>query len=253
MNSALLAYSGGVDSTLLLKTLSLSGIRALAVASASPSTPAHDISTSKEMAESMGMELRIIETAEFANQRFLDNPPDRCFFCKDELFERLSAIAMSEGYEFVLDGSNTDDTNDHRPGLKAGKSRGVRSPLIEAEISKADVREISRELGLQTWDKPSSPCLASRFPYGTRITEADIKRVATAEELLRSMGFSELRVRHYGETAKIEVPSAEMERVFDGDRRLRILGGLKALGYKFVSVDLEGFRSGKLNDALTVK
>jgi uncharacterized protein len=248
MESALLAYSGGVDSTLLLKALALSGIRALAVTGVSPTMPPRDLEDAKRFSSEAGLEHRIIETSEMTDENFVANSPERCFYCKDELFGRLVALAKDEGYAFVFDGSNAGDAGDHRPGLRAAQKHGVRSPLMEAGFTKATIRDISRELGLSTWDKPASPCLSSRFPYGVRITVDGLRRVSAAEDFLRLNGFTTLRVRDHDGAARIELSPDEMERAvaMSGE----ISEQLKSLGFDFVSLDLDGFRSGSLNRVL---
>lgn len=245
MESAVLALSGGVDSVLLLKAVELSGIRALAVTAGSETTPAGDLADARRMASAAGVPHRVIGTSELDDENFAENPPDRCFFCKEELFGRLAGIARAESYAWVIDGSNLDDASDHRPGRRAALERGVRSPLMEAGFTKADVREASRALGLSTWDKPASPCLSSRFPYGMRITKKGLERVAGAEEALRALGFAELRVRDHGETARVEVPPEDMERLFAA--RAAVVSRLRELGYEFVCLDLEGLESGRMN------
>lgn len=247
MESAVIAYSGGVDSTFLLKAATLSGMKILAVTGYSPTMPEHDFLNAKEMAQGMGVDHMIIETFELDSDDFSKNPPDRCFHCKNELFGKLKLMAESEGYKFVLDGSNLDDLDDYRPGRKAAAKHGIRSPLIEAGLTKDDIRRLSFELGLQTWNKPSSPCLSSRFPYGETITIEALKQVEAAEEFLRSLGFKELRVRHHKDIARIEIREEDIQKMLDPEIRRTVSGKLKALGYKFISLDLEGFRSGRLN------
>jgi uncharacterized protein len=245
MKSAVLAYSGGVDSTLVLKALALSGIRALAVTGVSPTTPPRDLEDAIRLAAEAGVEHHITETQEMASEDFVQNTPERCFHCKDELFGRLMELAKSGGFAVVLDGSNADDAGGHRPGLRAAAKHGVRSPLIEAGLTKHDVREVSRELGLSTWDKPASPCLSSRFPYGVRITPEALGRVSKAEDFMRRKGFSTLRVRDHGGMARIELPEGDISRALAA--REEIAAGLRALGFDFVSLDMEGFRSGSLD------
>ena len=247
MQSAVLAYSGGVDSTFLLKVLQISGIKTLAVTAVSETTPSGDILMAKKMSSEFGVEHRIIKTEELSLEEFVNNTPDRCFFCKDELFKKLSDIASSEGYRYVLDGSNVDDTSDFRPGRIAATKYNVRSPLIEAEISKKEVRELSRQFGLPTWDKPSSPCLSSRFPYGQRITKEALQRVEKAEDFLRSLGFHEIRVRDHNGIARIEVGEDEIELLLIPEKRKIISETLKSFGYKFISVDLDGYKTGSMN------
>ena len=247
MESAVIAYSGGVDSTFLVKAAVLSGMRAAAVTAVSPTMPEHDFEDAREMAKTIGVHHMIIDTAELGDADFVRNPVDRCFYCKNELFGRLREIALSGGYRFVLDGSNLDDNEDWRPGRKAAAKHGVRSPLIEAGMRKEEIRRCSRELGLPTWNKPASPCLSSRFPYGTPITAEALRQVGEAEKFLRSLGLDELRVRHCNETARIEVTEEAIPRILSSDTRRAVVEKLKALGYRFISLDLEGFRSGKLN------
>jgi uncharacterized protein len=250
MESAVIAYSGGVDSTFLLKAAALSGIRLLAVTGVSPTMPRQDRMDAEEMARTLGIPHTLIETSELEKEDFRKNPPDRCFHCKSELFSKLGCIAESGGYRYVLDGSNLDDLDDWRPGRRAALAYRVRSPLIEAGLRKQDVRDLSRALDLPTWDKPSSPCLSSRFPYGETITAEALARVESAEKVLRSFGFREFRVRHHGETARIEMREADIPRFLDSGIRVPVTTQLRALGYRFVTLDLEGFRSGRLNEAV---
>jgi len=247
MESAVLAYSGGVDSTFLLKAMQLSQIRTLAVTAVSETMPDHDIVTAAQMSKELGMEHRIIKTEELSIEEFVKNMPDRCFYCKTELFKKLTTIASLEGYRAVLDGSNSDDTTDYRPGRKAALKYNVRSPLIEAGFSKKDVREFSKELDLSTWNRPSSACLSSRFPYGRRITREALERVEKAENYLRSLGFSEMRVRDHGSVARIEVDEDKIDLLLVPERRKIISETLKSLGYTFISLDLDGYRSGSMN------
>ncbi len=255
MQSVVLAYSGGVDSTLLLKAIQLSGIKALAVTAVSETMPENDLLFSKKMCEETGINQRIIKTEELNIENFAKNPHDRCFYCKDELFTKILGIAGDEGYSyrFVLDGSNLDDTTDWRPGRKAALNHSVRSPLIEAGLDKKEIREISRRLNLPSWDKPSSPCLASRFPYGEQITAEALKQVADAEGFLRSLGFKEFRVRHHSDIARIELKEEDMAMALKPETRKAITEKLKSLGYRFVVIDIEGFRSGRMNEGIEKK
>lgn len=248
MESAVIAYSGGVDSTFLLKAATLSGMRVMAVTGVSHTMPEQDLRDAKEMAALMNVRHMIIETCELENEDFSKNPPDRCFFCKDELFGKLKAIGETEGYKFVLDGSNLDDLDDYRPGRKAASDHGIRSPLIEAGLTKDDIRRLSFGLDLRTWNKPSSPCLSSRFPYGETITIEALKQVEEAEEFLRSLGFKELRVRHHKDIARIEIREEDIRRMLEPEMRKTISEKLKAIGYRFIALDIEGFRSGSFNE-----
>ncbi|HEC97527.1 MAG TPA: ATP-dependent sacrificial sulfur transferase LarE [Nitrospirae bacterium] len=245
LDSAVVACSGGVDSTLLMKAAKDSNIKALAVTGKSPTIPSVDLNEAISMASEIGLPHRIIRTAEMQRPEFRENNRDRCFFCKDTLFGELKNLALKEGYLWVVEGSNLDDLKDYRPGLRARDLHGVRSPLIEARFTKEDIREISRALGLKTWNRPASPCLSSRFPYGLPITEEELRMVEEAESFLRGLGFSGFRVRHHGDLARIE--GGDIERFFDPLLRKEVVAYLRGLGYKYISLDLEGFMSGKLN------
>jgi uncharacterized protein len=251
LGGVVVAYSGGVDSSLLLKAaVEVLGPRALAVTAASPTYPAREVEEALRLARELGARHRTIETDELEMETFADNPPDRCYYCKTELFGKLIAIAREEGLPFVVDGANTDDVGDYRPGLRAGAELGVRSPLREAGLGKDEIRALSRELGLPTWDKPSFACLASRFPYGDRITADRLKQVAAAEQVLRELGFKQIRVRHHGDHARIEVDPAEFPAIIQPDRRARILRAFRELGYLYVTLDLAGYRTGSMNERL---
>ena len=242
MKSALLAYSGGVDSTLLLKALQLSGIRAAAVTAVSEIMPRRELLSAKKTAREIGIKHRIIETDELSNEEFVRNTPERCYICKDNRFKILNEIAISEEFRFVIDGSNVDDTGEIRPGMKAAAGRGVRSPLIEAGFSKNDIRRHAKKLGLDVWNKPSSPCLATRIPYGTKITREALKRIEKSEAFLRSIGFREVRVRDYDSAARIETGKDEIGDLLDAEKRKMIVKRLQKYGYTIISVDLEGYR-----------
>ena len=248
--SAVLAYSGGVDSSFLLKAMKLSGLRFLAVTAFSGTMPEKDFQEAVSFAEETGVDHLVIHTDELLNESFVSNPHDRCFYCKEELFRKLRAIAAERGYRHLFDGTNTDDLDDYRPGLKAATLYGVRSPLAEGFFSKEDIRRMSRELGIRAWDRPSSPCLSSRFPYGRRITLSGLRQVEKAEEFLRGLGLRELRVRNHGEIAKIEVKEKDMQVFLEPDNRIKITEALKALGFSFVALDLEGYTSGSMNRVL---
>ncbi len=248
---AVLAYSGGVDSSLLLRAASeVMGPRLIAVTAVSETYPAGELLAAKEFALSLGVTLRTLHTEELASEAFVQNPPDRCYYCKKDLFEKLRQLADAEGILCVIEGSNTDDQKDHRPGRKAAQEYAVRSPLVEAGLSKPEVRELAHGLKLPVWDKPSLACLSSRIPYGTRITPAILQTIQTAEDHLRSHGFRQVRVRHYGDTARIEVDHSDFPRLLSKGVAERITAALKEIGYTYVCLDLAGYRTGSMNEGL---
>lgn len=242
------AYSGGVDSSLLLAAAHAAlGPRALGVIGVSDSYASHELRLALDQAARLGARVETVTTGELADPAFAANDTDRCYHCKSELYRGLAAIAVREGDAVVVDGTIADDLADWRPGRRAAAEREVRSPLADLGFTKADVRAAAASLGLDSAGKPASPCLASRIPHGTAITRENLSQVERAEALLRDLGFPELRVRHHGETARIEVPLADLPRLAEGPARERAIEGLQSLGFRFVAVDLAGLRSGSLN------
>jgi len=250
MKLAVLAYSGGVDSSLLLRAASEAMGQLIAVTAVSATYPQGELEAAQAFARSLGVTHRILHTGELDNEQFVQNSPERCLHCKTELFAKLAAIAATEGIPFILDGSNTDDLKDHRPGRRAAEAYSVRSPLIEAGINKADVRRLAELLNLPQWDKPSLACLSSRIPYGTRITRDILDRVQQAENCLHGLGFRQVRVRHHGDTARIELDKNDFSQLLTGDVADRVTAQLKELGYTYVSLDLAGYRTGSMNEGL---
>lgn len=246
MESVLVAYSGGVDSTFLLKVAKdVLKKDVLAVTADSPTYPAQELVFAKRMAKVLGVRHKVINTNEFKERQFVSNPLDRCYFCKRELFSRLQTMAKDEHLNFVVDASNLSDDEDYRPGSKAKAELAVRSPLKEAGITKEDIRVLSKRLRLMTWDKPSLACLASRIPYGTKITSQILERINRAEIYLRGLGFNQVRLRHYNGLCRIEVPCKNIPVLVK--HRDRIVENLKRLGYNYITIDLEGYRTGSMN------
>ena len=239
-----------MDSTFLLKVAyDVLGDKVIAVTANSETYPKRELDEAKAYAQSLGIRHIVIETLELEIAGFADNPPDRCYYCKHELFSKLTEIARANGLEYVFDGSNLDDRNDHRPGMRAAKQLGVVSPLKQAEMTKDDIREISKEFGLSTWNKPSFACLSSRFPYGTKITPEKLVVIGEAEDYIRDLGFQELRVRHHDNIARIEIGKADFARILPFTDQ--ISDKLKSLGFLYVTLDLSGYKTGSMNYTLT--
>ncbi len=254
MGSAVLAYSGGVDSTLLLKIGSeVLGDKFTAVTAFSPAFPSGEQEAINNLVRTVGVNHLWIETKELKEEKYRRNPPDRCYYCKKIIFSHIKSVAQSKKVSFVVEGSNLDDRKDYRPGARALEELRVRSPLQEAGLTKEDVRRLSYELGLPTWNKPSEPCLSTRIPYGHRITEEKLQQVDRAERFLKSLGFQELRVRHCRELARIEIPPEKISQMVRPAIRTKIIKEFRLLGFCYVALDLEGFRSGSLNEVLDFK
>ncbi len=254
LENVIVAFSGGVDSTLLARgAREALGGKAILVTADYETYPEAELAEARRLAELLGMRHVVIETRELDNPDYARNPPNRCIFCKEELFAKLKRLAKREGIDHLIYGANVDDLGDHRPGMQAARQLGVEAPLIEAGLAKAEIRELSRELGLPTWDKPSFACLSSRFPYGDQITADKLRQVDAAEAFLRSLGFRQFRVRHHDKLARLEIPLEEIPGLWEERRHEKIAARLRELGYLYVAVDLQGFRSGSMNDVLKVR
>jgi len=252
MESVIVAYSGGVDSAFLAAISNqVLGDKSLAVIAVSPSLAPSELYDAEELADILNLNFRKIETNEIEREDYKANNPDRCFFCKDELYSHLMKFAESETYNYVLNGTNKDDLGDYRPGIDAAKQYGVRSPLVEAELTKEDIRTLSKDMGLEVWDKPAQACLSSRIPYGTTVTVEALTKIAKAEHFLRSKGFKQIRVRHHDSIARIEVNPSDLGDFIAEPLRSEINDEFKKIGYSYVTLDMEGFRSGSLNEILS--
>lgn len=252
MSSVCIGYSGGVDSVFLTAAAVdvLGGGRVVAVTGISAAVPSVQREVARECARRLGVEHVELHTAELDDERYTANPTNRCYFCKTELWGRLRVFAQQRKLALVLDGSNADDAHDYRPGRQAANEHGVRSPLLEAGLTKAEIRLLSRERGLPTWDQPAAPCLSSRLPYGIAVTPQRLRQVEAAEALLRAHGLREFRVRHHGDAARVEVAPAEFEHAFAAAAELN--AGLRTLGFGSVLLDVEGYRRGALNEGLAL-
>ena len=251
MDRALIAYSGGIDSTLAAKVAcDMLGDRALAVTAESPSLMPEDLEDALVQAAEMGVRHQVVKTHELDNPNYASNPVNRCYFCKSELHDTLKPLAQKLGYPYIVDGVNADDLQDYRPGIQAAKERGVRSPLAEVGVSKLEVRQLAKELGLLWWDKPAQPCLSSRFPYGEEITVEKLQRVGQGERYLRQLGLKNLRVRSDGDTARIELPPEQIKEFVLTMELPSLVEAFQDFGFTYVTLDLEGYRRGKLNRVL---
>ena len=253
MGGVLVAFSGGVDSTFLLKTAhEVLGKNVLAVIASSETYPQKEREEALSLAQKFSIRYKVIETKELASSDFANNTPQRCYFCKKELFSKLKDIAEAEDIPYILDGSNYEDTADFRPGTKAAEELGIRSPLKEVHLGKSEIRQLSKRSSLPTWNKPSLACLSSRFPYYTKIDTKNLKQVALAEEYLRKLGFTQVRVRHHGQIARIEIEPPEFLKITEKKVREAVIKNFKKFGYIYIALDLAGFRSGSMNEPLNL-
>jgi uncharacterized protein len=252
--SVLIAFSGGVDSAYLaIAAHAVLGDRALAVTADSPSYPDSHRQLALKIARDFALPHEVIQTAELERPEYRANPANRCYYCKDELYSHLAALARQRHIEVIVDGNNADDRGDYRPGRLAAREHNVKSPLDEADLTKADIRELARAAGLESWNEPASACLSSRIPYGSEVTDERLRQIERAEQVVRELGFRIFRVRHHDTVARLEIARAEMSRALDPDVNARLVSSLKALGYQYVSLDLQGYRLGSLNEALPLR
>jgi len=253
-SSAIVSFSGGVDSAYLsVVATQVLGSGALCVTADSPSYPEHHRSLARQVAQSFALRHEVVATSELARPEYRANPVNRCYYCKDELYSTLTAIASARAIDVVLDGNNADDRGDYRPGRQAAREHGVRSPLDEVGLTKAEIRELSRAAGMATWDEPASACLSSRIPYDHEITDEKLRMVEQAEDALRALGFRVCRVRHHDTLARLELGQNEIARALDEGVRDQILSALRAVGYRQVAVDLQGYRMGSLNEGIRLR
>lgn len=251
MGSLAVSFSGGVDSTFLLKVAAdVLGNQALAVTARSSTYPERELKEAEAFAKSIGVKHIVIDSEELDIKGYSDNPVNRCYYCKHELFEKVKEVARQNGIRYVSDGSNLDDLGDYRPGMQAAKELEVVSPLKAAEMTKDDIRLLSKEMGLPTWNKPAFACLASRFPYGQKITREKLVMVDKAEQFLLDLGFRQVRVRHHGDLARIEVGPGELRRFFDEEFMAKVYDKFKGIGFTYVTLDLKGYRTGSMNEAI---
>jgi len=255
MDSVVIGFSGGIDSTLLIRVATtVLQERALAVIGKSETYPSREFEEAVRLAGEFGTRFRVVDTEETDDLKFRENPPNRCYFCKTELFGKLHLIAREEGIQWIADGTIVDDLGDFRPGMKAKSEQEIRSPLLEAGFTKNNVRMLAKELGIPTWEKPSFACLASRFPYGFGITKENLMKIDSAETLMRDLGFRFFRVRHHDDrTVRLEIGPQEFARLFENETRETIVSALKKLGYVYVTLDLQGYRTGSMNEVLTTQ
>lgn len=251
LGSVAVAFSGGVDSTFLLKAACDNlGDKVLAITASSSTFPEREMKEAVDFAKKIGANHMVIKSEELDIEGFAKNPKNRCYYCKRELFSKMTDLAAQNGYKFVVDGSNADDTGDYRPGMTASKELGVRSPLLEAGLTKADIRRLSKEMGLPTWNKPSFACLSSRVPYGQEITKEKLNMIEKSEQYLLDLGFRQVRVRHHGDIARIEVSPEERKKFFDLDLMDSVSEKLQKIGFKYITLDLKGYRTGSMNEVL---
>jgi uncharacterized protein len=252
--SAIVAFSGGVDSSYLAwATARTLGPRCLCITADSPSYPDHHRQLARRIARDFGLPHEIVHTAELERREYRANPVDRCYYCKHELYTTLTRIARERGVAVILDGNNADDRGDYRPGRQAAREFGVRSPLDEADLLKAEIRELSRQAGLPSWDEPASACLSSRIPYHSEVTDEKLRMIEQAEDVLRDLGFRVCRVRHHDTLARLEIGRDELARALEPGLRERIVEQLRAIGYAHVTIDLQGYRMGSLNEGVRLR